>query len=221
MRAITASNPSGVIFSTPRPVTTNFRVSPYIATPSSGTPRSAGGKIRPSTGTRAWAPTGSTPNVELRSSLRRKRESRDGSSPDPFVCSRQRTAILLPLPSRVMDCQRSTPAYHAGDESRSAADPVGDGGWRARYRCMRIRPDGCGGRHAIGDGVAPIGAGRPERRRDLPVSGVTRGDAVGRLSRLCPRLRPSRHTSLDRRSPPDRPRRPPGHADRLWSTRSR
>ena len=25
---------------------------------------------------------------------------------------------------------------------------------------MRIRPDGCGGRHAIGDGVAPIGAGR-------------------------------------------------------------
>ncbi len=50
-RSITALNPSGVMRSTPRPVTTNFSLSPYIATPSSGMPRSAGGKINPRTGT--------------------------------------------------------------------------------------------------------------------------------------------------------------------------
>ena len=47
---MTASKPSGVMRSTPSPVTTYFKVSPYIAMPSSGTPRSAGGKISPSTG---------------------------------------------------------------------------------------------------------------------------------------------------------------------------
>ena len=51
IRASTLSKPSGVMRSTPSPVTTKRKRSPYIAMPSSGTARPAGGKIKPRTGT--------------------------------------------------------------------------------------------------------------------------------------------------------------------------
>src|SRR5690606_2047431 len=61
IRSASESYPSGVILSSPSPVTTKRRREPYIATPSSGMPRSAGGKIRPSTGAPGFASLRSTP----------------------------------------------------------------------------------------------------------------------------------------------------------------